>query len=143
MGLDTFSVVTNGELDGLFGLTLSDTYGVGANGDLTIGALPVVARVVRDTTVLVDFSTASSSGGSVSSSDVYNLSTTLAQTVTSVTNIRTDLTSLTGVVATKADAIVTTSALNNRVLNVLGGGVLDIDIGEFIFDNVNYTQVTG
>lgn len=61
MGLDTFSLVTNGELDGLNDLTAGATYVVGVNGDLSAGTSGVVARVVRSTAILVDLSVASTS----------------------------------------------------------------------------------
>jgi len=64
MGLDTFSIVTNGELDGLDALTAGATYGVGTNGDLQTGITPTVARVVRSTTILVDLSVATTSTAS-------------------------------------------------------------------------------
>ena len=61
-GIDTFAIVTNGELDGLENLTAGATYGVGTNGDLQVGVTPVVARVVRSTTLLIDLSVAASGG---------------------------------------------------------------------------------
>ena len=84
MGLDTFSIVTNGELDGLDALTAGATYGVGTNGDLQVGLSPTVARVVRSTAILVDLSTATASGSSDLSAinaAIAALQTAIAQTV--------------------------------------------------------------
>ena len=109
MGIDTFSVVTNGELDGLDGLTSGATYGVGVNGTLTIGASPVVARVVRSTTVLVDFSVAAAS----TSVDLSGINS-------AILTIQGTLTALTASVATKADSSITVTGQ----FSVTGGGDL-------------------
>lgn len=108
-GTDTFSIVTNGELDGLENLPTGGTYAVGTNGDMVVSATGIVARVVRSTTLLIDLS-----------STATGTSTDLSGINSALSDLTSDLSDLSATVATKADASTTITG----IFSVTGGGYL-------------------
>lgn len=110
MGIDTFSIVTNGELDGLDGLAAGATYGVGLNGLLEVGRTPIVARVVRSTTLLVDLSAASTTSAATDLSGINS----------AILTLQGSLSALTTAVGTKADNTISITGQ----FSVTGGGDL-------------------
>jgi hypothetical protein len=64
-GPNTFAIVVAGEIDGLTDIVVGGEYGVGSNGDLTIGSTPVVGIGSRATSLVAINLSSSSSGSSV------------------------------------------------------------------------------
>jgi hypothetical protein len=105
-GLDTFTVATAGEIDGLVALTAGALYGVGPTGDLIVNGTPLVGKATSTTSLLVN--TPSFAGGA---SDTSNTST--------LYQIQTDLTTLTAVVASNNLANLAVDATQQTQIDAL------------------------
>ncbi len=114
-GLDTFTITTNGEIDGLTGLSAGATYGVSPTFELEINGSPSVGKATSTTSLLINLASFSSATASTASSaQLFSLQSTVASLVTTVATNNTANVATDNAQQTQIDALtVSVSSLTN------------------------------